>query len=253
MDGRNLAVNVLSHLRIHGAQMLLPKGIDHKTASLLTKKGNKYLSVILEIVKKEDPEIVCLNEVLRGLHERELTEFLRSLGFKTLIWGEANHYKDPLQISTLLAFKEKAKKEDLELPMPRRIGAGGGACLGVIEKRRVAVLGFHAPSIGNDIAGKQFSFISKVLNKYKDYNVMVLGDMNKEEKELRNVAPEWFSRFNLKCAGKEPTCPYYYVPFYPPKKIDHILYNPSKLNFLGERLLESCSDHRVLIGEFLFS
>jgi hypothetical protein len=74
--------------------------------------------------------------------------------------------------------------------------------------------------------------------------------MNKTKDELEVTAPFFFHDFGLVSSGDEPTCPYYYVPFLPPQRIDHILYDPKKMQLVSEKLIQTFSDHKAIVSEF---
>lgn len=250
MDGHRLSSNITSHFYIHGAEMLLPKSINHTVATRLSTKRSSHIQDVCKVIEAEDPDVVCLNEVLRGLHEQALTNCFKRLGFTTIAWGEAKHYEHPLQISTVVATKMQGMPLPFDLPIPKRMGGGGGGCAIVFDDRKMLVVGFHAPSIGKVNPQAQFAFLKNFLSQYKNYAIVVCGDMNKTKDELEVIAPFLFHEFGLVSSGDEPTCPYYYVPRLPPQRIDHILYNPAKMKVVSEKLVQTFSDHKAIVAEF---
>ncbi len=72
MNGSSFKEAFKSHLAIHGPQPFIPIRWPLKWRKYFVGKRSIHLSDVIEIIKNSQADIVCLNEVLRGLHEKSL-------------------------------------------------------------------------------------------------------------------------------------------------------------------------------------
>lgn len=249
MNGRNLMINVFSHMCIHGARSLLPNKFGKIIAPKWSKWRSKNLGRVIKIIMEENPDVVCLNEVLMGMHKEELEGRLSELGYNTFSWGTSNHYEPPIDISTFVATKKKGKVIFPGVTFVPEMGGGGGCSSIIFAKEKIIIVGLHTSSMKVNQRKKQFSDLRNFLKKYEDYNILVMGDLNVNYDELKKECLSLVEDYNLESFERGATCPYYYVPGVKKKRLDHILHNPKRIKVLNEKLIKTYSDHKVVIQD----
>lgn len=250
MKGNNLFSNIISHLCIHGARVLLPNFMAKKSAIYLSTKRSKYLDKAICLIKAEKPDIICLNEVLMGLHKKIIEKELRKEGYKIFAWGSSLHHESPIDVSTVLISRFKAKETENNITFLPNLGGGGGCATILIDGLNLLVMGIHTSSLDPALNKKQMNEVCDYLVKNKkNSRILLMGDFNKTSEELKYECPILFKKFNFNINQNTPTCPFFYVPRIKPKRLDQIFFLDKEIGFISERLIESLSDHRAIINE----
>src|SRR5580704_5163148 len=124
--------SVKHHLHIHGSA-ILNFGVSQRLrdrnniavgmrrAEYVKKHQN--LDPAIEMIRRLQPDILILNEVIYELNCELFEDVLDRIGFRTIEWGISNHYPGT-SISTLLA--TKAPGSAIRCMMPQRPSMGGG-------------------------------------------------------------------------------------------------------------------------------
>ena len=55
------------------------------------------LQPTLALIATTNPDVLCLNEVLKGVYGEHLIRELKTLGYKTFAWGVSPRYKAPIE------------------------------------------------------------------------------------------------------------------------------------------------------------
>ena len=250
MKGNNIFSNFISHMCIYGVRVLLPNIIGNRTSVYFSKKRSKYLKEVISIIKTENPDIICLNEVLMGFHKEELERKLKRKGYKSFIWSSSTHYESPINLSTVLISKFEAEELLNKIYFKPAIGSGSGCAIMKIKELDLIVLGVHASPISKESRTKQIKDIyTFIKNKKNNSKILLLGDYNQDLEGLKMEFPKLFEEFNFNLKQKDNTFPYYYVPKIRPKRLDHIFFLNEEINFLSEKLIKSISDHKAVINE----
>lgn len=249
MKGDNLFSNVVSHFCLHGARALLPEFIAKNTAIFLSKLRSRHLNQVISIIKEENPDIICLNELLRGMHKQILEKELKLLGYKTFVWGSSLHHESPIDVSTVLISKFDAKELGNNITFLPKMGGGGGCATMLIEKLNLLVMGIHTSSLDSSLSKRQMKEVFDYLIKSKkNFKILLMGDFNKTSDELKCECPVLFKEFDFNIEQKTPTCPFFYVPRIKPKRLDQIFFLNNEFKLIEEKLIESVSDHKVVVN-----
>lgn len=250
MRGNNLFSNIISHLCIHGARVLLPNFMAKRSAIYLSTKRSKHLGEVIRIIRTEKPDIICLNEVLMGLHKETIEKELGKDGYKMFAWGSSLHHESPIDVSTVLISRLEATEIENNITFLPRMGGGGGCATISIDRLNLLVMGIHTSSLDSALNKKQMNEVHDYLVKNKkDSKVLLMGDFNKTSDELKCECPALFKKFNFNMNQNAPTCPFFYVPRIRPKRLDQIFFLDKEINFLSEKLIESLSDHKAIVSE----
>jgi len=195
MYGRTGLFNALGHFAFHGVHSVF-----------LTKMLSVFNKPTAKLVKNANLDVVVLNEVLGTLRKDILIEELKNQGYNYFCWGAAGHYDPPLDLGTLIASKYPAEKLNFSMIQSSKIGGGGGICAIYIREKNLVVIGVHLGQ-NEELASQEIKEITSFIKEQqkKEREVILVGDFNREEKEL-NKYPD-FKKLNLVGANRKKTCP----------------------------------------------
>jgi len=234
MYGKSGPFNILGHLAFHGVHSVF-----------LTKMLSVFNKPTASLIKNANLDIVVLNEVLGTLRKDVLIKELNKTGFKYFCWGPANHYQAPLDLGTLVASKYPAEKLNFSMTQSNKVGGGGGVCAIYIKDKNLVIIGVHLGQ-NEELAGQEITEIASFIKEQqkKEREVLLVGDFNREEKEL-NKYPD-FKNLSLVGANRKKTCPniketklFYF------ESVDNIYHNKS-VEREKSCVVEGYSDHLLV-------
>jgi endonuclease/exonuclease/phosphatase family metal-dependent hydrolase len=256
MKGITAGSALMSNFAMHGLRPMLPCGTPEFLRNILVRRRSTHIPQVLELIRRHDPDVLCLNEVLKNIHGVELVSGLQMLGFNSLCWQPYGHHKPPFDIHLLVASKYPAEAVHLPISSLPQSGYGGVACGLYIPSHAMTVVGVHlaVSSIYKSLAilqTKQLGDLEKFVSQeaVKNRPLIVLGDFNLSLPELYSKC----SVFKEYLSGVEKeTYPSFRTIFniLPQKQFDHILWNEhfKLMNAISEIV---SSDHQALVADLL--
>jgi exonuclease III len=216
----------------------------------------KYADVgkTMAVVKRKDPSIVLLMEVLEGKQIEDLTNRLRLQGYKSIYVGKGHDYGNAGGgVRLILATKEGSKAlSDFVFDLPKKPGNGGGMVAIRIEVLDCLVIGVHWPRKGFDLAKKKYlEALMKVVHENKCKKIILMGDFNVTPSTLQESYPSLFSGsfsgLSL-LSPNQPTCSNTFLikKFY--SKCIDVIYGKG-LKVVVKKLVDTFSDHKAIYVE----
>jgi endonuclease/exonuclease/phosphatase family metal-dependent hydrolase len=217
----------------------------------LSKYNKKRFSKILDFIKKEEPDIVALQEVWFSKY----VEILDQLDYN--MFSQSKKYLNRSGLVTMT--KKKHKAEFVIFPKYN------SPLLHKPAKR-----GFHKLKVGEIyffnahlyiMPGKESTFIAKkeleIIKKHMKGKCILCGDMNIDKKEFNKINNSYFSyaeNSRNTFSSKNPLLKKWWDPkMVSDKKIDYILVkNPSEFSFKSKVIKEGLSDHYGILAEIKF-
>ena len=218
------------------------KPYSQKRINYLRKHEN--LDSTFNMIRKNNPDILILNEVVPEIHESRFDKELKDMGFTTITYGLGGKYPDA-HVSTLVATKEKAIILQTDMPQPPYPGCGGGIA-GLRLESGVSIVGVHMALKGK-VWREQLNAITALLQteKIAGNQVIFAGDCNEKEEPI--ISGSNFSILGLVSADmqKTSTCPTS-LPRIFQRSLDHI-FIPSEWKIDDFRTIAFGSDHLALL------
>ncbi|MCK4386596.1 MAG: endonuclease/exonuclease/phosphatase family protein [Candidatus Pacebacteria bacterium] len=222
--------NLYGHFGIHGWIFpflpIIGKYIklrdNPKRLKFISKNSN--LKTILNVIKKQHPNIIILNELIFQTHKEEIEKKLKLEGFNSFAWGKSAHHNDAT-VCTLAASKLKATDTKIKpLTQINRAGSGGGTAGLKINNSPIIIIGLHLSSCYPNLWKQQILEIAEIIKKERKAGneVIVAGDFNATEENINSI--KRFKILGLKSVNnKTKTCPTCQILGFPKMKIlDHI-------------------------------
>ncbi len=245
-----LLTNVRGHLAVHRLPMVTlfvrPKSLHGRKARanpgrVRYLERHSDLGRILSLIKKEDSDIVVLNEVILQLHKDELLRVLPSLGYVAFAWGPSGHHPDAT-VTSLIASRIPGDVVPMEFRTQLMFGGGGGTAALRLSEGNITVAGVHLslPEKFPSIYEKQIEDVAKFARREKaeGRGVIAAGDWNASSSFIGKHGG--FSGLGLVNAdGDVPTCPTFFRKL---KPLDHI-FIPEGWKSSQLRVADFGSDH----------
>ena len=212
-------------------------------------------SEVFDIINKEKPDLIILNEIFDNLQTEPLIRELRKAGYKNTFIGNSGHHTNHLIVSTVVASRFDCKKVDLNLTFPGGIpGTGGGAAGIFIKELDLFLVGLHI-AYREDTLLMQLKEIDQLFIRIKDKykNIIFAGDFNREYKFYRKKS-KMFREFDF--IKDKRTFPSFF-PFYKPLKylfknlvigqVDNIFYKGNIKTISSKVIDDKRSDHKPFL------
>jgi exonuclease III len=208
----------------------------------------------MAVVKRKDPSVVLLMEVLEGKQTKKLTSQLRLQGYKSIYVGKGHGYgRADEGVRLILATKQKSTTfGNFEFDLPRSPGNGGGIAAVRIDSLDCLVVGVHWPRKGFEKANcKYFEALHAIIRKNKCKKVLLIGDLNMTPEEIKENYPDLFvdsfSRLSL-LSPNSPTCSNtFLINWFYSKCLDLVYGKGFKV--VGRELVDTFSDHKAVYVE----
>lgn len=246
----NLFVNILGHLVFHGwsiisvfinpASLRYGKSFPNpKRIPYIKKHGS--LKLILDLIKKENPDILMLNEIIKQIHPQELKDSLQEFGYKSINFGYAIHHDDAT-CGSLVASKVVGEPIEIKFTLGRHAGGGAGVAILRLLNSNITIAAVHMsvpdkfPWLYDAEVEDLAEFISNEQSLGRE--VIIAGDWNTSTQFLQKYSS--FTKLGLKNGeGDIPSCPTFLPKL---KPLDHI-FVPSKWKTLNAKTMSFGSDH----------
>ena len=225
----NVFVNIFNHLVFHGWSMITffttPKSLrKHKNHLNLKRifyvRKHSDLKSIIDLLDKEQPDVLMLNEVIEQLFSSELEKELRLLGYKSFSLGHSKHYADAT-VSSLVASKIEGEAVKIKFPEESHVSGGGGIAALRLSEHKITVANVHMCSTKFSwLYSAEVKAIAKFISeeKFAGREVVIGGDWNASTSFLNKYAS--FFKLNLQSAESDlPSCPTFLPKL---KPLDHI-------------------------------
>lgn len=255
----NFVSSVRHQLAIHGWGILAYEffpplrgktAVVSETKRVAYVKAHKNLEMTFDMIKRYQPDVLVLNEVIYELYRDQMEQELKKEGFKSIAWGVSTHYNGT-SISTLIATKQPGTA--IPCTMPQRPSMGGGAGMAGIrlKERQLSILGMHLTYRSPTLFKRQIKYIVEiaVAEKALGNNIVLAGDWNESESAI--FANPEFKTLDV-VAGNSPeklTCPTFF-PQRLRKPLDHI-FIPSHWKTTRSETIAFGSDHLALLEEVI--
>ncbi|MFZ2149961.1 MAG: endonuclease/exonuclease/phosphatase family protein [Minisyncoccia bacterium] len=255
-DMNNLFANFYAHYIFHGWSIITfifnPKSLKHKLGYMDSKrvrylKKHSKLEQIISLIKKEDPKIVFLNELLIQLHRDGLENSLQKMGYKSFAWGQSAHYADST-VSSFVASKTEGEAVEVFLPQESHAGGGGGIAAIRLAENNITAIAVHMSVLAKFswLYEAQLEAIANFISEEekRGRKVVIGGDWNASNISMQKY--QLFSKLNFKNSeGDLLTCPTFLPKLNP---LDHI-YVPQNWKTVNTKTAAFGSDHLAVIVE----
>lgn len=251
---QNLWTNTLGHLAFHGWSMipffLAPKTIENRVALPNPRRvhylrRNCDLGNTLRMLRRENADIVMLNEVIPQIYKPKLEAELSALGYRSIYWGRSSHYPDTT-VTSLVATKAAAEAVPSLLPQAEHPGGGGG--MAMLRSKSFTAIAVHM-TVGAKfprLYARQIDVIAEAVRKEQaaGRKVIVGGDWNESAAAIRKY-PAFAELDLVNVEGDVGTCPTF-LPWLKP--LDHIFVSGG-WKALDVQTVEFGSDHLALAAK----
>lgn len=225
-----------------------------KNPEEISKKSD--FSQVFEIIKKENPSVVVLNEIFDNLQTRPVFKELKRLGLNNIFIGNSGHHATPLTVSTVIATTHDCEHVKTDITFPKGIPGTGGGAVGVyIKEVDLFLLGLHI-AYTQDVLSSQLKelddFYLKIKDKYK--NIIFAGDLNREYDFYKKFYPIFKDFSFVKGRRTFPSFFPVYAPFRFLSKnlvmgqVDNIFYKGNISVTNSEVIDGKRSDHKPLVA-----
>jgi endonuclease/exonuclease/phosphatase family metal-dependent hydrolase len=237
---------ILTYEFLPGLRSLSPVVSEAKRVAYVKK--NQHLEPVFELIRRTEPDVLVLNEVIYEVYRERVEQELYAMGFQTIAWGVSTHYPGT-SISTLLATKERG--EIIPCTMPQRPSMGGGAGMtGIrLKDKALSLFGMHLTYRNPSMFIKQLGYIAVMARneKSKGKEVALVGDFNESEPTV--CANPDFKSLGLISADPQEklTCPTF-LPRFMQKPLDHT-FIPANWKRKHAQTMAFGSDHLALLIE----
>jgi hypothetical protein len=249
MKGNTVHDAAASHLSMHFLRPFLPFSLPHTIRTKAVKRRSIHMDEVLRTIEASNPDIMCLCEVLRGLHEPSLIPALSKMGYRSFHWGKGAKYAPPLDINVLLASKYEATSIDFSFPQLAKAGGGGGSGALYIPELDTVYIGVHLALLPN-LRATQWIRLVEFVEQYrtKGSRIIVTGDFNCSADE---VGQSGIAKYLSLVPLPEATFPSYSFPKILKRKIDHMLLDQT-FSVDAARCERGYSDHLIVACDLQF-
>jgi exonuclease III len=202
----------------------------------------------VRLIRKHNPDVAVVSEVLGSVQRKELIESFKALGYQYFSIGQGHGWKGSNEKVEILLIS-KFCIEECKTPqysVPDRAGYGGGMGSVYIPEMEASLLFVHLPQSDKKAFADQLSIIQNIVDKNKE-GLVIAGDFNITRDRLP-VSLQKLTPLSL----AEPTCSATsFISWWYHKNIDHLL---GRGFVLGKsETVEWDSDHRALISTIVAS
>lgn len=196
----------------------------------------------LELVRRERPDLLVLNELFVQLHGDAILLALQELGFKHFSKGIGSHHSDTT-LFTLVASRLPILEGGTAFVMPQRneAGGGGGATSIRLKDHPITLIGCHFGTGNKELFAEQVRSLVDFARAEQSQGrqVIAAGDFNAPADLVQST--EGFSDLHLKSTTDRKTCPVG-VPKIFQIACDHI-FIPASWQVRGNKFPAFGSDH----------
>jgi endonuclease/exonuclease/phosphatase family metal-dependent hydrolase len=212
-------------------------------------KAHSSLKRTIDLIAKEKPDVLVLNELIYQTHYEELNAALADLGYSSVVWGQSPHQLDATICTVVASRLPMVNAAPLELPWSRQVGGGGGAAYLRLRDMPIIVIGCHL-AIGKGVR----EVFEKEIAALRDFaeseqkqgrQVIIAGDFNAIEAVIQKIPG--FSKLGLRSVTNQKTCPTC-LPWIFRTGCDHV-FVPAKWQVTARDFPSFGSDHLAVVTE----
>ena len=241
MKGNTILSNLLSNYYLFMAKL---------SKNLLERSRN--ISKVINLIKESSSDIVCINEVIYPIQKGPMINYLKKLGYKSIVVDILPDNNKNINLCTILASKYKAKEIKLEITKDKKYFRQGNACVLYHPQKNLVVIGVHLALL-KKFRKIQLHEITKFVEIQRELNrdVIVMGDFNERIYNLQKNKD--FKGLEL-LTNKIPTFPTF--PIFNKslkwlkRDYDHIFYSKEN-SILSSQIKGGDSDHFMLTFEVI--
>ncbi|MEK6890981.1 MAG: endonuclease/exonuclease/phosphatase family protein [Nanoarchaeota archaeon] len=232
MKGNSLVSNIAAHYYFY---------IKNSFKQVIKRVTN--LEEVKLLIKESNADILCVNEVIYELQKDEVSNFLLSLGYKTIIINKSSDRKNYFNLCTILASKHDGNELEIDIKKENALLKEGSLCAIEITSKNIIAIGVHL-ALSKKYRLAQLKQIANFIGPYKisGKNIFIMGDFNETNYKLQKYAE--FRKMNL-TSCKVPTYPSIPLFEWMKRDYDHIFHTQHhKINRVETR--KGSSDHFLL-------
>ncbi|MES2134702.1 MAG: endonuclease/exonuclease/phosphatase family protein [Patescibacteria group bacterium] len=218
---------------------------DSKRERWLGSKST--LTPTLDLIEKEQPDVVILNEVVYEIHKESLETALERLGFPHIAWGRSLHHPgatmSTVTASKLPCLSDGFTPEILQLP---QISGGAGISGVRLAHLPVTIVGFHLTLGLRKLFQRQLADLVKLAEaeRAEGRTMLLAGDFNARAKIIGKQKA--FAKLQMTSVTRQVTSPLG-LPKQFQRDLDHI-FIPTNWHIQETKYAAFGSDHSAVIA-----